>query len=240
MRIVRADPLVPNSSEAEHLSHRSQATKHYSYFLKQLQDTLSLANYVLSHLFEDNFDEWLQIVADRSGGDDEDAEGQKCQLREALAQIERSRAFNAIILCQIYNAFDIYSERLLRTVGSGPYFKGPMSSLDYHRVEFGRLGLDFLVADNDYDRCVLIRDCRNQITHNGGIVDRRFHARHPSVSDGVETRLRVYTEELSEYMDFLAATSYRLDGEACAKFGLARKTISDWTGPFISDDELVA
>jgi len=235
MKMIQANAPL-NSLNEPHLRSECVATRQYAYLVQQSSEIVNLSNYVLKNLFEDDAEQWFTLHQPRNGHVDTDV---KDAIKvEAQLQLERRRTFNAIMLCQIYDAFDLYCVRLRKVASAGgDSRRGCTSNLDYNREAFRRKGWAFLSDERDYQTAVMIKDSRNLITHNHGLVPERFHEDHPSLSDGVNTVLRIYSEELEEHMTFLTRTCFRLDEQAAKSLSLKRKPIKDWSGPASGDQE---
>lgn len=221
-----------------HMSLDCVATVQYAYLLEQVSEIINLANYVLGSLFEDDAEHWFQLREPKLGRID--VKVRDAVMTEARLQMDRQRIFNGIMLCQMYDAFDLYCARIRNaTKTRGDASPGCGSKLDENREVFRRNGWPFLADNCDYQMAVLIKDSRNIITHNHGVVTKRFHRNHPSVSDGVNTVLHIYYEELEEHMIFLTRMCFILDDQIAKSLSLKRKPIRDWEGTavFNQNDE---
>lgn len=215
-------------------SHRT-ATRQYAYLVEQTGSIISLAEYVLENFFLDDEKRWTKTLVQHRDANQKDKQTEQ----EALLQSERRKTFNSIMLCQVYDAFDLYCVRMRKLIGATTESRrGSVSNLDYSRDIFTRNGLQFLVDETDYKNAVMIKDSRNLITHSHGEIDERFHKKHPNYSDGVGSFLHIYSEELQDHMIFLTLKCFELDHQLHHVHGLEVKPVEEWTGSASVNDEV--
>lgn len=220
---------------APHLGGSYIATRQYAYLVKQMGSIISLSDYVFENLFLDDTEQWATTPERQQ---DTNRKDERAEENEAQLQSERRKTFNSIMLCQIYDAFDLYCVRMQKLISAATEpRRGFMSNLDYNRNAFTRNGLKFLMDETDYKNAVMIKDSRNLITHSHGEIDERFHRKHPSYSDGVGGFLHIYSEELQDYTIFLTLKCYELDHQLCRTHGLEAKPVGQWTGSASVNDE---
>jgi len=224
MNIISIAAISPNMP---HLSQRAVTTRQYAYLVQQMGQIISLSNYVLGSILEDDAEQWLDALEQPPVS----AKYEQAAVVEAQQQLERRRVFNSIMLCQIYDAFDLYCVRMRKVLGSTGRTQAGESSLDCSCRVFSAKGLTFLNDEQDYDKAAEIKDCRNLITHENGLADARFHRKYPRLSDGLSNLLHIYSEELQEHTEFLTRACYDLDGQVSRTVGVDVEPISEWTGP---------
>ena len=215
------------STDMPHMSKQTVATRQYAYLVQQMGEVISLSNYVLQNILEDDHEQWLESVEQPHVS----KERERAVALEAQLQLERRRVFNSIMLCQIYDTFDLYCVRMRKATKQTGKKQPGESSLEYNKRTFLTMGLTFLRDQQEYKKVVMIKDSRNLITHNHGVVDDRFHRDHPDFSDGIDNPLRIYSEELQEHAEFLTRACYDLDRQVSCMASLSIKPLGGWSGP---------
>lgn len=103
-----------------------------------------------------------------------------------------------------------------------------ISQLEKRSYDLKQNGIDFLVNADDYLRVNTIRECRNLITHNQGIITQAFNGIFPTVPPGVGQRIRLYPVDVADDANFLLRECFRLDDLAAQQFGIERKVFPAW------------
>jgi hypothetical protein len=211
----------------EWYSHEALMTKHYAYLLQQVEETLDLASHIWSKFQSDDQDEWRRVPdivdAAKSG------EKETLYRRSSIQSRTRKQTFSYLIFCQAYNGLDAYLDRII--THAPRHYQLPnksLSKLESRRYDLDQNGINFLAGSLDYQRANTIRECRNLITHNQGVITPAFNRLYPTIPPGTGQRIRLYPVDVAADADFLVRECFRLDGNAAQCFGIERKTFDQW------------
>jgi hypothetical protein len=88
-----------------------------------------------------------------------------------------------------------------------------------------KLKLPLCVSEGELRTAAVIVEKRNLLTHNRGIVNKRFLERVPDCQVGIGDKLIIHEGEAGEELAFLCEAVFSLDKRACGKFGVQQNEI---------------